>query len=272
MPSVLITYATGETHTATVANRLGDHLATRDIDVTVRTVGNVSDGELSDYDGVLVGASIRTRHHNPDLVAFLERNSDVLADRPSGFFQLSLAAAMPWAGPSVDGGERVETLSAATGWEPDLIGLFGGKIVDTELGPVDRLLYRGAAAVAGLGTDTTPDSTGTDWEDVSAFADTFGDLVERTHAGMVTSAAASDRGTRERLLSALVVGIGVAGLTYLLVRRRRTDRQETLEDYTEPPAGTPAVGAADAAETPDVALSHHEELADDGDDELNSSE
>lgn len=251
MTSILIAYGTGQGQTRKVAEYVDSVLEGQGFDVTTTHVSEASDVDVSEFDGVLVGASVNTGGHQPEVLTFVERNRRALADRPSGFFQLSLASAFSWAWARDGAADYVETLAGTTGWQPDRVGLFAGALTYTQYDRKTRWLFKLAALAFGLGTDTSRDYEYTDWDDVERFATSFGEFVEHERppsrrGGRLRRAV---RGTVGRRGAALALAIGLAGAVYLASRRRERSRERagrgtddgpdsTARDVTE--GGSPA--------------------------------
>jgi len=229
MGSVLVAYGTGEGQTAKVADYVGGVLADRGHDATTVDVSASPDASsvaVAAFDAVLVGSPVYNRRHRPEVVAFVERNREALAARPAGFFQLSLAATVPfrWA----EGGDRafVDRFVEETGWQPDRVGTFAGAVNYTRYDRLTRLVFRLVSAVTTGDTDTSRDYEYTDWDEVERFAGEFADLVDaETRGGRVRSAAGTigrrltgfDRG---EALAVALLGLGLAGAAYWLVVER----------------------------------------------------
>jgi menaquinone-dependent protoporphyrinogen IX oxidase len=152
--------------------------------VTSRDVADATDVDATAFDAVVVGSPVVNRGHLPEVVAFVDADSEALATRPSAFFQLSLAATVPvrWAR---DGETAfVDALVEQTGWHPDRVGLFADAVAYTEYDPVTRALFRLVAAVTAGDTDTSWDYEYTDLEAVETFAtDSPGSWSPRPPAG-----------------------------------------------------------------------------------------
>jgi len=251
MPSVLVTYSSGAGQTARVAHRIGDALAERGFDVTTRHVWDTATLAVEDFDAVVVGASVRNRHHQPEVLTFVERHRDVLADRPTGFFQLSFASAVESEWARAGAREWVDQLVEETGWQPDAVGLFGGAVTYSEYGPVTRRIFQALSAVTTGGTDTGRTYEYTDWDDVDAFAEEFADITGRETGGLVPVTGPTPAG---RLGTVALVALGI-GAAYWLRRRRGRARQETLDDFDR---DSPVGESPSAAETVDAAVGSSE--------------
>ena len=233
MTAILITYGTGEGQTAKVADYMADVLSDRGVEVTTAHVSEALDLDVDAFDGVLVGASVNNGRHQPDVHAFVERHRGALAARPSGFFQLSLASAMPWQSAQRGATEWAEDFAEETGWEPDRVGLFAGALQYTKYSRPERWLFKLAAIPMGLDRDTTRNHEYTDWDEVERFATEFGAFVESE------APVAAPGGTRRRLVTVALVGLGLAaGLRWALSRRSSTQSEEpsTVDMSTAEPA------------------------------------
>ncbi|WP_433633243.1 flavodoxin domain-containing protein [Halomicrococcus sp. NG-SE-24] len=240
MPSILIAYGTGEGQTKKVAEYIDSVLERRGLDVTTTRVSEASDIAVSEFDGVLIGASVNNRRHQPEVLVFVERHGQALADRPSGFFQLSLASAISSEWAREEAMDYVEKLTGTTGWHPDRVGLFAGALKYTQYDFKRRWLFKLAALAFGLDTDTSRDYEYTDWDDVERFATSFGEFVgsERSpsrHGGTLRSAVRDTFGRRDAALS---LAIGLAGVIYLVSRRHEGNRESAGTSTDDGPDDT----------------------------------
>lgn len=177
MASVLVAYATGEGQTAKVAERLVDHLVEQGHTADARAVDQMAGTvDFDPYDGVLVGASIHMGKHQGTVRTFASEHRDALAARPSGFFEVCLSAAGDEER-QADAARYVEEFVDETGWDPDVIGIFGGALRYSKYGFIKRRLMRRIAAEATGDTDTSRDYEYTDWDDVDRFATDFGAIL-----------------------------------------------------------------------------------------------
>ena len=240
MSSFLVTYATGEGQTERVAERIESVLAARGHDATTVTVDEASDLAVVDFDAILVGSPVNNRRHLPEVVEFVERNSEALAARPSAFFQLSFASAIPFRWASEGAGAYVDDLTHSTGWEPDRVGLFAGAVAYTQYDLPTRVFFRAFSALTTGDTDTSRDYEYTDWEAVERFAAEFAEFAAASHEA---TAAGDGRGLGRR--GAVTLGLlvlGLVGVAYWFVGRPRhplrdapsPPRRESADDPTVP--------------------------------------
>jgi menaquinone-dependent protoporphyrinogen oxidase len=187
MADILILYGTSEGQTAKVADRIASTLADlghtpETVDITRRSV----DLDLADYDAVLVGASIHMGKHQKGVKSFVNAHRNPLETLPSGFFQVSLSAAIDDAEHHEEAMGYIDDLIETTEWQPERIALFGGAIRYSEYGFITRSLMKSIAKQATGDIDTSQDYEYTDWDEVDRFTEEFAGFVEDqlTHRGL----------------------------------------------------------------------------------------
>jgi menaquinone-dependent protoporphyrinogen oxidase len=193
MASVLVAYGTGEGQTAKVAGRLVEYLAADGHDAEAVDVAALPDGlDVTGYDAVVVGASTHMGRHGTAVRSFVRTHLEDLATRPSGFFQVSLSAAIDDEAHRAETMGYVDDLVEATGWHPDRVAVFGGALRYSEYGFITRSLMKSIARRATGDTDTSRDYEYTDWEEVRAFAREFAAFVDEQQALRAKASADAD--------------------------------------------------------------------------------
>ncbi|WP_410767015.1 flavodoxin domain-containing protein [Haloferax sp. DFSO60] len=185
MASFLVAYKSKEGQTAKVAETIASALEQRGHEAHPMSVTQWTNADsIADYDAVLLGDSIHMGRHAKKMIRFARDHRDELAERPNGFFQVSLSAADP---DDEDGKTEsvtyIHEFIEKTGWEPDQIGVFGGALRYSEYGFITRYMMKRIAR-GNLGiTDTSQDHEFTDWDEVETFATDFAVLVETQLGG-----------------------------------------------------------------------------------------
>ncbi|MDY6764233.1 MAG: menaquinone-dependent protoporphyrinogen IX dehydrogenase [Halobacteria archaeon] len=180
MSEILVIYGTSEGQTEKIAKRISEVITDKGHDVERVYAKETPPGlAFKDYDGVIVGASIHVGKFQDYVHDLVERNSDLLNDKLSAFFSVSLTAAGDEPDDEKQAREYVDTFVKETGWHPDMIGIFAGALKYSEYGFIKRSMMKKIAKKAGWETDTSRDYEYTDWEDVMDFAESFADAVER---------------------------------------------------------------------------------------------
>lgn len=183
MLKLLFVYGTTEGHTRRVAHFMAEiargalhHV--RELDSTVVPPGF----RVSDYDAVVVGASVHQGKHQHSVVAFVREFLEALQRLPTAFFSVSLEAAMAGEKHQDEARRYISDFIAQTGWEPGTTLPVAGALSFTKHEYLRRLAtdlvpHRGASPA-----DRTVDREYTDWDAVRRFVREFLPWAERRRA------------------------------------------------------------------------------------------
>jgi menaquinone-dependent protoporphyrinogen oxidase len=179
MASILILYGTSEGQTAKIADHIAGVLRDHGHTVEVVDSGQLpEDFEPTEYDAVLVGASIHGGKHQSAVRMFVTTYRGDLTTRPTAFFQVCLTATRPDEEGQAEAAGYVTTFVEDTGWRPDRIAIFGGALRYSEYGFLKRLVLKQIVKDITGDTDTSRDYEYTDWDEVETFAADFATFVE----------------------------------------------------------------------------------------------
>ncbi|MCU4742882.1 protoporphyrinogen oxidase [Halobacteria archaeon AArc-m2/3/4] len=179
MARALVCYGSSEGQTAAVAERIGDVLDDHDHEVTLVNLKHPPDGfSPSNYDGVVVGASVHAGSHQPYVAHFVRDHREELSQLPSAFVSVSLSAAHADEAERAPAREMLEAFLDETGWAPDETLTVAGALKYSQYGLLKRFAMKRIAGKASGDTDTSRDYEYTDWEALEAFADEFAALLE----------------------------------------------------------------------------------------------
>jgi menaquinone-dependent protoporphyrinogen oxidase len=175
-PRILIVYGTNYGQTAKIARHLQQLLEADDFQVTVANVKEEPVPSLSGFHGIIVGASVIARGHQPAVAAFIRQHLATLNAMPSAFFSVSASA-----GSASEGGRAAarrvrDEFLTETGFSPVISESIAGAINYTRYNPLLRWYMKRASAKNGGSTDTWRDHEYTDWAQVRNFALAFADL------------------------------------------------------------------------------------------------
>jgi menaquinone-dependent protoporphyrinogen oxidase len=173
---VLVLYASTHGHTGRIADRIGALLREQGVHASVRKVGQAVD--LSEFDGVIVGASLHVGHHQKEIVEWLSAHHTALSERPSAFFSVSLTAADDTDEARASTRELIDEVLDATGWTPMSAVAFAGALQFREYNLPTRVLMRLIARHHGGEIDVHQDTDFTDWDAVERFAQEFAVAVQ----------------------------------------------------------------------------------------------
>jgi menaquinone-dependent protoporphyrinogen oxidase len=153
MPTILVSYATKHGSTREVAEVLSEALRELDCEVELEPAAHV--GDVSAYDGVVLGGSLYLGRWHPEAVAFLRRNRAALATLPVAIFAMG-----PRTMDADDVAESREQLGHAlarvSDVDPYAVAIFGGVVDPKKLRfPLSKL----------------PASDARDWAQIKAWAE-----------------------------------------------------------------------------------------------------
>lgn len=169
MAAILVVYATTDGHTRTICERLAASIDS-DVDrVMLVSIEQVRSVELSAFDKIVVGASIRYGRHSPLVREFVNANSSVLAGKPSAFFSVNLVARKPDKDQPGNNPYLRKFLKQIR-WRPSELAVFAGKLDYPRYGFIDRLVIRLIMLITKGPTDPATVVEFTDWRQVEAFA------------------------------------------------------------------------------------------------------
>jgi menaquinone-dependent protoporphyrinogen oxidase len=177
MPEILILYASKHGHTAKIAHRVAQAVSENGASVDVRDAREAADVSPSDYDGVIVGASIHAGHHQREIVDWAKSHSVTLTDMPSAFFSVCLAIADDTDEARAAAGKYIADFGDETGWTPGTTTTFAGALQYLEYDFMTRTLIRLMMRHQGHPTDTSRDFDYTDWDAVERFGREFAATV-----------------------------------------------------------------------------------------------
>jgi len=123
MSRVLVAHCSHLGRTRAIAELLAERLRGRGHEVEI---GNAREGRLpppADYDAVILGSCVHGHHHAGCICDYIREHREMLEQMPTGFFSVSVGAALPFAGPD-PGGHLVRTFTDLA-WRPDHAAAYG---------------------------------------------------------------------------------------------------------------------------------------------------
>jgi menaquinone-dependent protoporphyrinogen oxidase len=156
----LIIYSSTDGQTIKICKRIMSIIG----DCKIVSIDEAKNENLSKYEKVIVGASIRYGKHKPELYDYISENCDHLIDTNASFFSVNVVARKP------EKNTPLQKFLSISKWHPSLIGVFAGKIDYPRYGVLDKFMIRLIMWITKGPTDTKNVYEFTNWDDVDSFA------------------------------------------------------------------------------------------------------
>jgi menaquinone-dependent protoporphyrinogen oxidase len=169
MRRVLVLFASHHGQTRAIAFQIAELLRARGQHVHLRHIAD-EQPDPAHFDAVVVGSPIQISKHDRRIGAWLAQHAEVLNQRPSAFFSVSMSAAStrPEIRTKLDG--LVTSFLAETGWHPARVVKLAGALHYSRYSWFIKQIMRLISGSQGRPTDTRRDYEFTDWKQVDAFA------------------------------------------------------------------------------------------------------
>ena len=168
MPNTLIIYSSTDGHTKTICRRLINFLRDGN-EIKIISLDEAKKFKLSEFNKIIIGASIRYGKHSKELYKFVDLNKDILNQKQSVFFSVNVVArkpekSMPETNP------YIKKFLKISKWKPKKIGVFAGKVDYPNYGFFDKYIIKLIMFITNGPTDTSQSYEFTDWSKVDEFA------------------------------------------------------------------------------------------------------
>ena len=168
MPNTLIIYSSTDGHTQTICRRLINFLKDGD-DIKISSLEEAKKFDLSKFNKIIIGASIRYGKHSKELYKFVNSNKDILNQKQSVFFSVNVVARKPEKS-MPDTNPYIKKFLKISNWKPKKIGVFAGKVDYPSYGLFDKYIIKLIMFITKGPTDTSQSYEFTDWSKVDEFA------------------------------------------------------------------------------------------------------
>ena len=168
MSSILIIYSTTDGHTRKISQRLQQVIEQQNHQVKIVSINDEADVDLTLFDKIVVGASIRYGKHSPHVYQFIKRNQLILEGKPNAFFSVNVVARKPEKR-QPDTNPYLKKFLKQIAWKPKQLAVFAGKIDYPKYSFWDRSIIRLIMWITKGPTDPKTVKEFTDWKQVEAF-------------------------------------------------------------------------------------------------------
>ncbi|MBS9779823.1 MAG: menaquinone-dependent protoporphyrinogen IX dehydrogenase [Moraxellaceae bacterium] len=179
MKNILILYSSVDGHTKTICQFIVDKLHNKDSVIHLKQVSEFKQQalvDLSAYDMLILGASVRYGKHRADVVQFIETYKDELANIPTAFFSVNLVARKPEKN-TVETNVYIKKFLQLVDWQPTVVDVFAGKLDYARYGIFDKLIIKFIMWLTKGETKSDKPIVYTDWQRVENFVQCIEDVL-----------------------------------------------------------------------------------------------
>tara|TARA_B100000989_G_scaffold201035_1_gene152028 strand:+ start:124 stop:642 length:519 start_codon:yes stop_codon:yes gene_type:complete len=168
MYGILIIYSSTDGHTKTICERISNFLNSEN-EIKIMSLDEATKFDLSSFNKIIIGASIRYGKHSKKLYKFITSNKDVLDQKQSIFFSVNVVARKSEKN-TPETNPYIKKFLKISNWKPKKIGVFAGRVDYPNYGFFDKYVIKFIMFLTNGPTDTSQSYEFTDWSKVDEFA------------------------------------------------------------------------------------------------------
>ena len=169
MRNTLLIYSSVDGHTQKISSKIAEHIK-HHANVDLTSLVDAQSLSLINYQQVIIGASIRYGNYRKELFEYIEKNLDELSSKENAFFSVNVVARKPEKN-TPDTNPYMKKFLQLTNWQPNLLGVFAGKIDYPSYKFADKQMIRLIMFITKGPTDTSGTFEFTNWKSVEEFSD-----------------------------------------------------------------------------------------------------
>tara|TARA_B100001057_G_scaffold328262_1_gene328577 strand:+ start:376 stop:903 length:528 start_codon:yes stop_codon:yes gene_type:complete len=168
MSSFLIIYSSTNGHTKIICDRIQNSLKDEN-SVELISLKNVEKIDLSSFEKIIIGASIRYGKHSKELYKFINLNKNILNQKQCAFFSVNVVARKQEKN-TAETNPYINKFLKISKWKPNKIGVFAGKVDYPNYNFFDKYIIKFIMFITNGPTDTSQSYEFTDWSKVDDFS------------------------------------------------------------------------------------------------------
>ncbi len=168
---LLILYSTVDGHTKYICEYILKKLKNRK-NINISSIEESNAINLSKYDEVVIGASVRYGYHRKNVYKFIETNKDTLNNKKTVFFSLNLTARKPEKNSPLTNPYILKFLKKVD-WNPTIKEVFAGKLDYPKLDFLNKLAILFIMIITNGPKDVKKRYELTDWKRVDKLVDSI---------------------------------------------------------------------------------------------------
>ena len=168
MKSTLIIFSSTDGQTQKICEKIMEFEKNKN-DSQIASISESRNIDLSKFQRIIIGASIRYGKHKSDLYEFIESNIDEISNKENAFFSVNVVARKDEKN-TPDTNPYMKKFLLKTSWKPKSLAVFAGKIDYPKYNFIDKNMIRFIMWMTKGPTDTKNTYEFTDWDAVDKFA------------------------------------------------------------------------------------------------------
>ena len=166
--NLLIIYSSTDGHTKIICEKIRNNLKNSS-NVELVSLDHALNLDLSKFNKIVIGASIRYGRHSNDLYKFIKFNKDILEQKDTAFFSVNVVARkIEKSDPETN--PYIKKFLKISNWKPGKVAVFAGKVDYPNYRFFDKYIIKLIMFITKGPTDTTQTFEFTNWSKVDAFA------------------------------------------------------------------------------------------------------
>ena len=168
MSNFLIIYSSTDGHTKKICQRIKNLLTDGNL-VELISLEDSKKIDLSNFEKIIIGASIRYGKYSKELYKFVNLNKNILEQKKSAFFSVNVVARKPEKN-TAETNPYINKFLKISKWKPNKISVFAGKVDYPNYNFFDKYIIKFIMFITKGPTDTSQSYEFTDWSKVDDFS------------------------------------------------------------------------------------------------------
>ena len=164
----LIIFSTTDGQTKKICERIVNFLNNEKL-VRIVSLDEAIKLDLSEFQRIIIGASIRYGKHSRELYKFIKLNRRILDQKESVFFSVNVVA-RKFEKNTPETNPYIKKFLKISEWQPKKLGVFAGKVDYPSYNIFDKYIIKLIMFITDGPTDTSQSYEFTDWSKVEDFA------------------------------------------------------------------------------------------------------
>ena len=168
MSNFLIIYSSTDGHTKKICQRIKNLLTDGNL-VELISLEDSKKIDLSNFEKIIIGASIRYGKYSKELYKFINLNKNILDQKKNAFFSVNVVARKPEKS-TAETNPYIGKFLKISKWKPNKISVFAGKVDYPNYNFFNKYIIKFIMFITKGPTDTTQSFEFTDWSKVDDFS------------------------------------------------------------------------------------------------------